>query len=801
MKLSINWVKEFVSIPTNITPDELVAAITLSTCEVEGQEFYGSNLSQITVAEVVKIEQHPQADKLSLVTVNKGTEEEQVVCGANNFKIADKVAFAGLGVKISEDFTISKAKIRGVESCGMLCAEDELGFSDDHDGLMILDTDAIVGMPLSEIYPDHMDLVLEIDNKSITHRPDLWGHYGFAREIAAIYHQELEPYSPKPLAIGSGEPALEVEILNSELTPRYTGLGLNGIQIGPSPKMIQHRLFRVGLRPINNAVDVTNYVMVELGEPMHAFDRATIAGSKLVIGLAKVGEKLETLVGKTAEFTANDLIISDTKKPIVVAGVVGGLNSGVTDATTEIFLEAANWEPVSVRKTSVQIGLRTDSSQRFEKSLDAELTVPAIWRAVELLKETCPDLTTTGGLFDHYPEPAQIPPIEISTNFINRRLGTDLSPEKITDILTRLEFKVSASAESVTGSVYPLKVTPPSFRATKDIKIPEDLVEEVGRIYGYTNITPQSPKFAIVRPTVNPWIQMERTIQSNLVDQGLFEIYCYPLTDEQKESKFGCNPKGVMRLLNPVSDTHKQMRTSMLPHFVERVYNCQKDALGFGLFEIGRVYNKIESEGKTTVVEKNHMILAISTEKSKEVGSAFYQLKATLISLFNGLQLDGYSLAPKVNLESFQHKNIQAEFLKEDQSFGELYQFSPAFAASANLKGEVAIAKIDLDKLFKFDKSEYRYSEPFKYPAVHFELSIVVPKQVTFGQIKAELEGASSKVQFISFVGVFALENDQKSLSVQIEFRDHEKTLDPEEIKNLQDLMIATIEKSGFHLR
>ena len=484
------------------------------------------------------------------------------------------------------------------------------------------------------------------------------------------------------------------------------------------------------------------------------------------------------------------MIIRDANEAIIVAGIVGGLNSGVTDSTTQVFLEAANWEPVTVRKTSVQIGLRTDSSQRFEKSLDPELTLPAIWRAVELLKETCPDLKTTGSLCDHFPKPAIASAISISVDFINRRLGTDLSLEKISNILTSLEFTVTGTADS-------LAVTPPSFRATKDVKIPEDLVEEVGRIFGYTNIIPQSPKFAIVRPTANPWIAQERAIQSNLVDQGLFEIYCYPLTDEQKEAKFDLNPTGVMRLLNPVSDTHKQMRTSMLPHFVERIYNCQKDDLSFGLFEIGRIYGKVDD----AIVEKNRMIITVSTEKTKEVGSAFYQLKATLVSLFNDLHMDGYNLAAKEKVESFQHKNIQAEFIKDGQSFGELYQFSPAFAASNNLKGEVAIAQIDLDELFKFEKSEYRYSEPFKYPAVNFELSIVVPKQVTFGQIKAQLEEVSDKVQSVDFVGVFPLEHEAKSLSVQIEFRDHEKTLDPEEIKNLQDLMIATVEKSGFHLR
>ncbi len=791
MKLSLNWILEFVDLPHCPEPKDLVESITLSTCEVEAYEAKGNHLKDIVAAEVIAIEPHPNAEKLQLVTINPGQGQERVVCGAWNFAVGDKVAFAGLGVELPGGFKLKKVKIRGVESLGMLCAEDELGFSDEHDGLMILEPEAKPGTPLSEIYPDQVDLVMEIDNKSITHRPDLWGHYGFARELAAIYRVKLKPYPVIALPLKQDPCPVRISLQAPALIPRYSALAITGVKIAHSPAWVRHRLYRLGLRAINNAVDATNFVMLELGEPMHAFDLQAIQGGELLIRQAQAGERLSTLVGKEAVFTPEDLLICDAQGPAVIAGIVGGEGSGVKDSTRQLLLEAANWNPVAVRKTSTRIGLRTDSSQRFEKSLDSSLTLPALGRALELLRLTCPNLSFYGGLFDHQAAAKESLPLQISEELISRRLGKKIESAETIDILTRLGFGVKPLENR-------LEVVVPSFRATKDIAIAEDLIEEVGRIHGFNHIEPQAPSFPIEKPRLNPKVRLERRIQQCLVDLGFYEVYCYPMTTDKKEAPYGLDQKGVMRLINPVSDLHSQMRTSLIPHFVERVRQAQKEDLHFRLFELGRSYKKIEGQ----IVERNHLILGLSVDKG-ELGQAFYQLKADLLSLLGQIQVGGLEVRQKAadQLALYQHPHIQAELLQGQKTFAEIFHLHPQTCQSQELKGEVALAEIDLDLLFQMDQAEYRYQEPYRYPGVHFELSVVTPERVTFAQVRDLLFQASKKVVQVTFLDQFTLEKERKSLSVSLLFRDHQKTLEPDEIKALQDKMIATLAQEGFPLR
>jgi len=566
---------------------------------------------------------------------------------------------------------------------------------------------------------------------------------------------------------------------------------MDGAQIKESPAWMRHRLFRVDLRPINNAVDVTNYVMMELGQPMHAFDRQRIEGDKLVIRNAEQGEKLDTLAGKLAVLGEEDLIITDAAKPSVVAGIVGGEESGVQDSTDQILLEAANWDAVAIRKTSTRIGIRTDSSQRFEKSLDPANCLPAIWRAIELLKLTCPDLTPQGGLFDYEwrdEDPLHIP---LDLDFVNRRLGKELQLPEVMDILIRLGFEVGMGGTR-------LDVAVPSFRATKDIAIPEDLVEELGRIHGFNNIEPKPPVFPIQSPIPNRKVKLERVIQHSLVDLGYYEIYCYPMTTDAVEAPFGLSTAGVMRLQNPVSEQHDRMRTSLLPHFAQRIHNAQKEDQNFRFFELGRTYRKVDGE----VVEKNGLILGVSQEKSQP-GEAFFALKADIYALLNQMKIGSFEIRPKhVNdLKSYQHHYIQAELVKDGQAFGEIYQLTPQYRSKLDLKGEVALAQIDFDLLLAMDKAEYQYQEPQKYPVVNFELSIITPSKETYGFIQKFIFDTSKRVSKVEYVTEYPLEDGTKSLSVRIEFRDRQKTLESDEVKALQDKMISTLAKAGYPLR
>ncbi|MBU3916809.1 phenylalanine--tRNA ligase subunit beta, partial [bacterium] len=584
MKISLNWIKDFVEVDPGISSQELVKTITLSVCEVEGYEETGAHLKDVFVAKVKEIQPHPDAEKLSLVTVDYGNAEQRVVCGASNFDIGDKVVYAGEGTTLPGGFTIKKTVIRGVESCGMLCAEDELGFSDDHAGLMVLAKDIEVGITLDKIFPDQVDLIMEIDNKSITHRPDLWGHYGFARELGTIYRLAVKKLDFDINSVtGLGERIINVEVQAGELVPRFCGLSVDNVKIVSSPLWIQHRLTRVGLRPINNIVDLTNFVMLELGQPMHAFDAEQIAGKKLIVRLADPGTKVMTLYQKEVSLGENDMTICDANGASVVAGVIGGLNSGVTENTGSIFLEAANWDPVGIRKTSTRIGLRTDACQRFEKSLDPEMSPLSIQRAVEIMYLTNPDLKIRGELVDIVNKKIDPITIEITTEFISDRLGKKIDDEEIKEILSYLGFAVKSEGTR-------LLVEVPSFRRTKDVSIKEDIVEEIGRIHGFNNIKPQAPKFPIDRPVFNLRNKFENKAKAVLCESNYHEVVNYPLTCQKTEDVFGLKTDGIMKLQNPVSDHQNQMRTSLLPHLVQTISDNQKISFNFRLFEIGRTY-------------------------------------------------------------------------------------------------------------------------------------------------------------------------------------------------------------------
>ena len=693
MKISLNWIKDFISIKENLSNKELVEKITLSICEVEGFEETGLHLKDVLVSQVLKVEPHPDAEKLSLVTVNTGQVEKRVVCGASNFKLGDKVPFVGEGVLLPGNFLIKKAKIRGVESDGMLCAEDELGLSEDHEGLLVLPDDCNVGDTLAGVFPDQVDVVMEIDNKSITHRPDLWGHYGFARELGAVFRIPVGSMEFQPeILVGTGSRLIQVEVLAGDLVPRFTGISVDNVSISPSPLWLQYRLTRVGLRPINNMVDLTNYVMLEMGQPMHAFDADQIAGKKLTVRLADSDTKLMTLYQKEVTLGENDMTICDANGASVVAGVVGGLNTGVIDSTKAVFLEAANWDPTGIRKTSTRIGLRTDACQRFEKALDPEMTALAVQRAVELMKLTNPDLHVAGDLVDIKNRAYDPVRIETTIDFICRRLGKKIDEKEIRDILVHLGFTVSGSGSELVVDV-------PSYRRTKDVSLAEDLVEEIGRIHGFNNITPQLPLFPIQQPTFNKQHQFERKVKTVLSENGYHEVYNYPLTCQKTEAVFGIDADSVMRLVNPVAENQNQMRRSLLAHFVQTLLENQKISLSFNVFEVGRIYFKSVS-GEIT--EPMRLILG-GSKKNEVTGGSFFQLKSDLLKLFSRLQIPGVRWVPLTDEKKFyQHLKISAAVYSDQSKLGELYALAPDFMDRQGLKGDVCIADLSFDELFPF---------------------------------------------------------------------------------------------------
>lgn len=794
MKISLNWIGDYVELP-QMDPDELVKTITLSTCEVEGYELTGTHLADVVAAEVLEIEQHPDADKLSLVRVDFGGQEEKVVCGAKNFKVGDKVPYAGIGTVLPGGFKIKKAKIRGIESRGMLCAEDELGFSDDHEGLMHLAADITPGTPLSELFPDQVDLIMEIDNKSVTHRPDLWGHYGYAREVAAIFKKQLKPYNEDIVSLqGEGTSLLEVDVQAKDQVPRFSGLSVVNLEVKPSPLWMQHRLSRVGLRPINNLVDLTNYVMLDYGQPMHAFDADQVPGSKLIVKPAEEGEVLMTLYNKEAKLGPKDMVIYDGEGPTSVAGVIGGLRSGITDETTSLFIEAANWDPVQVRKTSTRIGFRTDAVQRFEKALDPEWTVYAIRKSVDLLELTCPDLKIIGDLLDikgKMPKPIEI---EITSEKINRRLGTDLEEKVLSDILESLGFTIQD-----TGASWKIQV--PTWRATKDVSIPEDLIEEVGRIYGFNNITPKAPLFPIDAPIINYQRNYERLTKFTLSRGGYHEVFNYPLTCAEDEAVMGENSLQLMQLLNPVAENQNQMRTSLVPHFLKTIQENRKTDLNFKVYEIGRIYFKAD---RGHIVEESQVIAAVSSEE-KSLDVAFYELKADLINLFAQLQLPSIDWKPleKSEGKTVTHPFASAGIYSGNTKIGIIYALPPQIRDQYDINSSVCIAELNFDQMFETGKEPYRFKVISKFPPVLFDLSVLIPEKTTFSEIHDIIKNVDRRVAEVHFADLFYPKDEKghKSLTVSVTFQSEEKTLDSEEVKKLQDSVIEALAKQDYHLR
>ena len=793
MKISKNWLCDYIDLPKDLDLARFCEVVTLSVCEVEGVEETGAHLSQVLAALVTAIKPHPSADKLRLVTIETGKGTLELVCGAHNFEVGAMVVFAGLGTVLPGGFEIKPAQIRGVESMGMLCAEDELGFSSDHEGLMLLPIGTKPGTRLSELYPDQQDWVLEIDNKSVTHRPDLWGHYGYARELGAIFKLPVKPYPGADWAKGlKGDCPIKVNLAVPELVHRYSGVFLEGVQVVPSSEKIKHRLHRVGLRPINNLVDVTNYVMLDLGQPMHAFDGSQIAGNQLTIRRGKAGEQLTTLYQKTVTFSENDLTIADDKGPSVIAGVVGGLNSGVKEGANCCFLEAACWEAVTIRQSAARLGHRTDAAQRFEKALAPEHTELALARAVDLLKETCPQLAIKGGFSDHWG--LKVAPVTILTSyaFITKRLGQTLTNQEIDDSLARLGFALQIKGNQI-------EVEVPAWRRTKDVSIPEDLVEEVGRIYGLNQIAPKPPLFPIVRPQFNQQRHFENRAKRVLAGLGFHEIYSYPLTDEKTEAPFGLFQDPRLVLLNPVAETQDRMRTSLLPHMVERVRQNQKIAQGFKLFELGISYHYQNDEPQETP-----WLLLCRSAPAGHLGEGFYRLKADLVSLLNHWQVPSVYFEPAMEPAPYQHPKLSAELYSGALHLGRLFSLRPSSAKELGLKGEVYFTELSIKAALEAASGQdYKYAEPWKFPAVFLDLSLVVPKELYFAELQKEVEQFDPLVRSVRFFDVFESEalGDNKSLSITVEFRAPNRTLSADETKDLQDRLINRLALAGFSLR
>ncbi|MBA3047081.1 phenylalanine--tRNA ligase subunit beta [Patescibacteria group bacterium] len=835
MYLSLNWLKDFVNIPKSITPEELGLRLTMHTVEIDGVEKQADKLAHIVVGKILEIKKHPDADRLQLVKVDIKDKKLDIVCGASNIEIGQSVPVALAGAILPNGAEIKETEVRGEKSFGMLCAEDELGLGDDHRGIMILDKGAKIGQSLGE-YLKLKDVIFEVDNKSITNRPDLWGHYGMAREIAAFLSVKLRPH-PVPLLSKervpdkAGEVKIDVKVENFKLCPRYMAVCLDGIKIEDSPKWMRERLIAVGMRPINNIVDITNYVMLELGQPLHAFDVRTILGDeipnnkfqitnpatslrdngagksqipnlkfqndiKIVVRRAKKGEVMETLDGEKKELDNEMLVIADDKKPIAIAGVMGGANSEIRNETNSIIMECANFDFASIRKTSQKLGLRTESSMRFEKGLDPNLCELALARAVELVKKICPKVKVVSELADEKKFTINQGPIKLNLDWLNQSLGEIIEEKKAVNILENLGFGVKKIKDE-------LDVTIPTWRAGRDISIPEDLLEEVARIFGYNNLKPAMPKVAMKAPELNQERLFEREIKNILSNgAGLSEVYNYSFVGEDQLTKLGIDFSSHIKLANPIAVHQTLLRQNLAPNLINNIKTNQAKFEQFGFFEIGSVYlstpgdiNKDNSGKEHLPYQEKRIGIVLAADKKTDV---FSQAKGAVEYLLSSLNLPVDFTAIESG-PGWADENIAADINCQKNKIGIAAKLNEKSAKALGVKKEAAIVEIILSELYKLagKQAVKKYQEYEKYPPLVRDLAFVVSEKILYNNIRNDIINFSELIRSAELFDVYyggKLGFGKKSLAFHIVYQAG-RTLTTEEIDILQKQLIQRLEE------
>ncbi len=806
MLVSLDWIKDFVKIP-ELSPEELGFKFTMATAEVEEVKVEGAFWKIIKIAEITHVERHPNAEKLNLVSFKLSDSESfQVVCGAANVRIGLRVAFAPIGTTLPIGFTLEPKKIRGILSEGMLCSKEELGLEDSSEGIWELPHDTVLGMSLKDYLGVRSDVILDIDNKSLTHRPDLWGHYGLAREFATIFEQPLQNrfdkswYEIIEASFSKDQSPITPQVDGSSSSLGYWGISLDGIEVKASPDWLQNRLLAVGLRPINNIVDVSNYIMLELGMPMHIFDRDLIKDNVIHIHQVQKQQAFVTLDDEQRTLEIGDTVISDSEKPLVVAGIMGGLNSGVTEQSSKIFIEVANWKAASVRKTSTVLGLRTDSSMRYEKSLDSLLLKRTLYRAIELVNELCPDAVVVGKAEYDGPSLEAIESLTITSSFdkIKTVLGITIDNNKIEQILISLGFGVTIKESTI-------EVLVPSYRATKDVEFEADLIEEIGRIVGYDNIPISSPRLDIAPVKLSPAQSLQKRIKEFLVARkSCYEVISYPLIGSTLLEKAQWKGYDKLKLVNALTKDAEMMRPSLVPQMLNMVATNQKNFDQFRIFELGRVYLPNEKEFS---VEQTHLAIAYFSKSE----TPFMSLQDSCFELIQRLNLpaDICDKHPKFKstvvaeewrgIHPYEYQNIRLMGRME----GAIFSIHPLLLKQFKIKGNVSIAILNLgnveDKKIKL-KADYKPLP--KFPGSVFDWTVVKKNNQEFGDIfKGTNKVKIKELVSLKIADVFIYDDETSYITLSASFLDAEKTLKGDFLAEAQDKLVAATTKAGFPLK
>jgi len=793
MLISMNWISEFTDLD-GVDIKELINRFTLSTAEVEDIYEMGNNIKDVVVGRIIEVNDHPNSHKLHLVKVDIGSEVVEVVCGAPNVYVGALVPFAKLGGRVG-DLEIKEVSIAGVVSRGMCCSEKELGISDDHSGIMIIEENYPLGTDIKE-FMQLEDIVFEVDNKSLTNRPDLWGHYGIAREIAALNKRQLKPLELVDSSLYKDLAPIDLRVDDIQKTYRFSCITMDNIRKKKSPINMRIRLTYCGMRPINLLADLTNYLMLEMGQPMHAYDNRKVKD----IRVKTFSEPFEflTLDGVSRKIDTNTLMICDSNEPIGIAGIMGGELSSIADDTTSVLLECANFDATSIRKSATRLGLRTDASARYEKTLDPEMTVTAIERFMKLLKDIDPGVKVTSCLTDSYVKRFKDIVVDFDKAYVDKYTGIDISSDMMEETLTALGFKVERN-----GDAFSVRV--PSWRATKDVTIKADIVEEITRIYGYDNFDAYSTKSLLspIRHSVERDNEYKiKTMLSYKYDMN--EVHSYIWYETKINKELGIKTEPNIRIINSVTAENDTIRSTIIPSLLGFVYKNADNYPEMGIYEIGRVVAGLKEDGLCNERKRLGVVIASKMLSEKEV---FFKLKEAIEYLILSIKniAPAFSENNTYKKYNYVHPVNSSSIHLKAQEIGYMSVLNPIIRDNIDKKLNVAFAEIDIYDMEKTDAAVLEYKEVSKYPGVTVDLSLLMDKEIRYETLSGYIDLYPCRyLDKYYLVDIFEDEKllpGKKSVTVRFEFVSMERTLEGHEVQNMVEGLLAVLKNKNIELR
>lgn len=786
MQISYKWLERYVDLE-GITSEQIAQKLTAAAYEVEEVRSLGAGMEKVVVGEVLSKTKHPDADKLSVLKVKISETETplEIVCGAPNVAVGQKVAVALVGAELPCGLLIAERKVRGIKSNGMVCAEDELGLGKDHAGIMVLDKDLSIGTPLAQALGLD-DTIFSID--VLPNRAhDSLCHYGVAREVATLFDLTLKELPAPEFAKADNGAELKVEIQDTERCPRYAAALLKDVKITESPQAIQQLLRAVGLRPINNLVDITNFLMFSFGSPLHAFDADKLQG-KIVVRLARAGEKILALDGETYELNEDDLVICDEAKPIAIAGVMGGLETAVSDATRRVIFEAANFSPDGIRKTAQRLKISSDAAYRFERGVDPNLAGLALREAIELT-ETWAGAKMANEIVDHYPAPTAPRTLSFDLKKVKNLLGLEISQTEIQADLKKLGFGVKVQDEK-------MQVEIPTWRL--DVAGINDVIEEIARINGYEKIAPTPALVEMRRQAQSPAWNFLRENKTKLVGLGFMEVYNTSFVSEEEIADLGRQIK-PLALKNYLSEEEKFFRTSLVSKLLKNVSENAKYSSTVNLFEIGKV---VEMSAEGEIVEKRKLGIITYLKNSSE---RFSVGKGKLAMFLEIINVPAPQFSPAVEPAAFWHNGRTAEIKSGEISLGQAGEIHPRLLEKYEIPGRVFCADLDFEALLKVAFKTETYEPINRFPSSEFDLAVIIASETSWAEIYQAIEDL--KIDHLVGVEPFDVYRgeeivaDKKSVAFKVICQAEDRTLTDREVKKVMDRIIKALEKLGGEIR